>query len=63
MTTTIRIDRRRGQWLGVCQGVADWSGLPVGLLRALLLLVTLFSLGLPGVLVYMLVGYLGQDKG
>jgi phage shock protein PspC (stress-responsive transcriptional regulator) len=56
----IRIDRRQGLWLGVCQGVADWSGVPVGLVRTLLLLVTIFSLGLPAVIAYALIGYLGQ---
>jgi phage shock protein C len=58
----IVIDRRQGMWLGVCQGFADWSGVPAGVLRALLLLVTVCSLGLPGVIAYMLVGYLGQEK-
>jgi phage shock protein C len=58
----IIIDRRRGMWLGVCRGFADWSGVPVGLLRALLVLVTLCSLGLPAIIAYMLIGYLGQEQ-
>lgn len=57
----IVINRHRGLWLGVCRGVADWSGVPVGLVRALLLVGTLFSLGLPAVIAYLLIGYLGQE--
>lgn len=50
------IDRRRGMWLGVCRGLADYSGAPAGLVRAGAVLLTVAGLGLPGVLAYLAVG-------
>jgi len=59
--TRFVIDRHRGLWLGVCQGLADFSGLPVGLVRLIVVLATIFSLGLPGVIAYMLIGWLAGE--
>ncbi|HET8612578.1 MAG TPA: PspC domain-containing protein [Sphingomonas sp.] len=60
--TRFVIDRHRGLWLGVCQGLADFSGLPVGLVRLIVVLATIFSLGLPGVIAYMLIGWLAGER-
>ena len=45
---------RRGLILGVCQGLSNWSGLSVGLIR-ILALIALFSSGVfPGAFIYLL---------
>jgi phage shock protein C len=45
---------RRGGWVaGVCRGIADWSGIPVWLVRILWVL-TLAPGGVPGLLLYLL---------
>ncbi|USI74171.1 PspC domain-containing protein [Sphingomonas morindae] len=51
-------DRRQGLWLGVCQGFAQATGAPVGLVRLAVLFLTLAGLGLPGILAYVLIGWL-----
>ena len=62
MSNRFVIDRRRGLWLGVCRGVADYTGLPVGLVRLLLLMLTIVSFGLPGVIAYVLIGWLAGER-
>ena len=58
MSRPFTIDRRRGAWLGVCRGIADYSGAPVGLVRLGAIFLTLAGLGLPGILAYVLIGWL-----
>jgi|UPI0003B3BB99 phage shock protein C len=58
MSNRFVIDRRQGLWLGVCRGFADWSGTDVGLVRAALVLLTILGLGLPGIIAYVLIGWL-----
>lgn len=44
---------RRGAWIaGVARGMADWSGIPVTLVR-LLWLLALLPGGVPGVVLYL----------
>jgi phage shock protein PspC (stress-responsive transcriptional regulator) len=62
MSNRFVIDRRRGLWLGVCRGFADYSGLPVGLVRLALLALTVISFGLPGVIFYILIGWLAGER-
>ncbi|WP_419826794.1 PspC domain-containing protein [Sphingomonas sp.] len=52
------IDRRQGAWLGVCRGVADYAGVPVGLVRAGAVFLTVAGLGLPGVVAYVATGWM-----
>jgi len=61
MSNRLVIDRRRGLWLGVCRGLADYSGVPVGLVRIALMVLTIVSLGIPGVIAYALVGWLAGE--
>lgn len=58
----LTIDRRRGLWLGVCQGLADYADVPVGLVRLGVIFLTVAGLGLPGILAYMLVGWLARSS-
>ena len=55
MSSTRKLYRaRRGAWLaGVARGFADWSGIPVVLVRLIWLLLLLPG-GIPGVLPYIL---------
>jgi phage shock protein PspC (stress-responsive transcriptional regulator) len=39
---------------GVCAGLAEWLGWDIGLVRALYLIVSIFSAGFPGVLAYII---------
>lgn len=61
MSQRLVIDRRRGLWLGVCRGLADYTGVPVGIVRIALLILTMVSLGIPGVIAYVLVGWLAGE--
>lgn len=61
MSNRLVIDRRRGLWLGVCRGLADYIGVPVGLVRIALLILTVVSFGIPGVIAYALVGWLAGE--
>jgi len=56
------IDRRRGMWLGVCQGMADFSGVDVTLVRLALVLLTVFSAGFPALVAYVLIGWLAGER-
>jgi phage shock protein C len=47
---------RRGWFLGVCQGLADYSGIGVGWIRLAVFLVVLATWFLPVFLVYVVVG-------
>jgi phage shock protein C len=50
---------RRNLWLaGVCGGLAEHFGLPSGRLRLVWILGTIFSGGLPGILLYVAFWYL-----
>lgn len=43
-----------GQVFGVCQGIADWRDLPVGPVRLIVLLATIFTGFFPGIAIYLL---------
>lgn len=43
---------------GVCGGLADYLGWPRGRVRLLYLLVSIFSAGFPGILVYLVLWFL-----
>ncbi len=40
------LDKRRSKWLGVCAGIADWTGINVTLIRILTVLGTILGSGL-----------------
>jgi phage shock protein C len=62
MSDRFVIDRRRGMWLGVCRGLADWSGTDAGLVRLAVVVLTILGLGLPGVVAYVLIGWLAGER-
>ena len=43
---------------GVCSGIADYLGWPAGRVRLLYLLVSIFSAGFPGIIVYLILWFM-----
>jgi phage shock protein PspC (stress-responsive transcriptional regulator) len=43
---------------GVCGGIAEYLGWPAGRVRLLYVLVSLFSAGFPGIIVYLILWFL-----
>jgi phage shock protein C len=62
MSRRLVIDRHQGLWLGVCQGFADYAGVNAGLVRLGVVFLTLMGLGLPGILAYVLIGWLAGTR-
>ncbi|MEO9467606.1 PspC domain-containing protein [Parasphingorhabdus sp.] len=55
MKTKLRLDRANGKLMGVCSGLANWSGIDVSILRIIFVLATIFGVGAP-VLIYLALG-------
>lgn len=60
--TKFYLDKRNGKILGVCAGIADYTGVDVMLVRVGLVLLTIFAMGPIGVLAYLLLGWLAGNK-
>ena len=58
------LDKANGKVMGVCAGVADYTGIDVLFVRVGLVLLTVMTGGLGGfgILAYFLVGWLAQDR-
>ena len=59
--TTFYLDKRNGKVLGVCAGLADYTGFDVSLIRILLIL-GIFMGGGALIPIYFLAGWIGQDR-
>lgn len=55
MKTKLRLDRANGKLMGVCSGLANWSGIDVSILRIIFVLAAIFGVGAP-VLIYLALG-------
>lgn len=55
-------DKRNGKLMGVCAGLADYTGLDVTLLRLLVVLLTCVALGPIMVLAYLVLGWIASDR-
>lgn len=55
MKTKLRLDRANGKLMGVCSGLANWSGIDVSILRIIFVLAAIFGVGAP-VLIYLAIG-------
>ena len=51
----LRLDRENKKVLGVCSGLARWTGMDTGLVRVLFVIAALIGFGSP-VLIYILLG-------
>ena len=60
--TTFYLDKRNKKGMGVCAGLADYTGIDVTLIRVGAVLLTVFALGplLPAA--YVVLGYVADDK-
>ena len=54
-------DRRNGKVMGVCAGIADYTGIDVNLIRIMLVAAILLGSGTP-LLVYFIAGWMAEDK-
>lgn len=51
----LRLDKANAKLMGVCSGLANWSGIDVNILRIGFVLAALFGVGAP-VLIYLAIG-------
>ena len=51
----LRLDKKNGKLMGVCSGLANWTGIDVNIWRIGFVLAALFSIGAP-VLIYLAIG-------
>lgn len=51
-----------GLILGVCQGIADWRQMPVFWVRVIAILLIIVSHGIPGIIVYFILGMILQPS-
>ena len=55
-------DKANGKWMGVCSGVADYTGIDVTFVRVAVVLLTVFATGGVGLVAYVAVGMLADDR-
>lgn len=60
--TKYYLDKRHGKVMGVCAGLADYTGVDVTLVRVGVVLLTVFTLGSVSVLAYFVLGWVAHDK-
>ena len=60
--TRFYLDKRNGKFLGVCSGIADYSGIDATWVRVGLVLLTLAALGPIGPLAYLILAWVADDK-
>ena len=54
-------DKKNGKWLGVCAGIADYTGLDVTLIRIGTVLLTVLGSGMT-IIAYLVAGWLAPKK-
>ncbi|QPQ55812.1 envelope stress response membrane protein PspC [Allosphingosinicella flava] len=54
-------DKQNAKWLGVCAGIADYTGIDVTLIRIGLVAATMLGSGAPFI-VYLIAGYIAPSK-
>ena len=54
-------DKRNGRWLGVCAGIADYTGLDVTLIRIATVLLTILGSGMT-IIAYLIAGWMAPRK-
>lgn len=60
--TKFYLDKQNGKWLGVCAGIADYSGIDVLWVRVGAVLVTLMGAFPWTLIAYFLIAYFAQNK-
>lgn len=60
--TSFYLDKRHGKFMGVCAGIADYTGVDVTFVRVGVILLTVFATGGLGFFAYVALGILGNQK-
>lgn len=55
MKSKLKLDKTNGKLMGVCSGLANWSGMDVNLLRIIFVLATIFGFG-SAIIIYLAIG-------
>ncbi len=55
MKTKLKLDKANGKLMGVCAGLANWSGMDANLLRIIFVLATIFGFG-SAIIIYLAIG-------
>jgi len=55
MKNKLKLDKANGKLMGVCAGLANWSGMDVNLLRIIFVLATIFGFG-SAIIIYLAIG-------
>jgi phage shock protein C len=55
MKSKLKLDKANGKLMGVCSGLANWSGMDVNLLRVIFVLATIFGVG-SAIIIYLAIG-------
>ena len=55
MKNKLKLDKANGKLMGVCSGLAKWSGMDVNLLRIIFVLATIFGFG-SAIIIYLAIG-------
>ncbi len=55
MKNKLKLDKANGKLMGVCSGLANWSGMDVNLLRIVFVLATIFGFG-SAIIIYLAIG-------
>ncbi len=60
--TRFYLDKRNGKLMGVCAGIADYTGIDVTFVRVGVVLLTVFATGGVGAICYFMLGWLANDR-
>ena len=61
-TERFRLNKSQGKIMGVCAGLADYTGVDLTLVRVGVVLLTIFALGPVAVVAYLVLGWVANDK-
>jgi len=59
--TKFYLDKRNGKWLGVCAGIADYTGIDVTVIRIAMVVGTLIGSG-AALVIYLAAGFIAPPK-
>ena len=59
MKREFHLDKTNGKLMGVCSGLANWSGIDATILRVVFALATIFGFG-SALLLYLIIGFVAD---
>lgn len=60
--TKFYLDKRNAKIMGVCAGIADYTGVDITIVRVVTVLLTIFAAGPVALLAYFIVGWIADSK-